>query len=633
MEPIILDDCFDNGLRPSTRMNRDKRFLKEMLNAIPLGRGRGADELVQVTYPISSPSYSADWPFPQILRDDRQVMYLEDDAIYTVTTSSYPYATVARDVFHAYQVVANRHFNDTSAWTTPAGWAIASGVATASGATSNDLSQTGILTNGVVYLITFTMTRSAGSLTPTFGTTAGTTRSADGTYTEEVTANGADFSFNAAGFTGTVDNVSIVKKITLTESGAWHLAAFQDRVTFLTNGAEFISRLPSYPVDGSSRDIFMSTDAELTVQAIAKHKNALVIGGLAGTQLVATNMAALFDHWRKTQEQNILTTEDDTLDTSCLFYSAMSGDENDLPFSVFFGAMGYPDAEAAGLLLPIALGRIETKEMGFFRPRYCGPIRCMKELGDALIVYGRDGICALTRTEAGYVETQLLDQGVPTRTSVAGDDQEHMFVTNQKDIYSLAPSAAPKWMEFAEHIGNLTIGSLVVTFDPGLRYWWFADGATSYCWTGFGLGQSSAVIPSSILRMQDATGVLGTAITASDPQTVRMVSAILSMPNRQTYEASSADIHCLEADSSSWTANMDWRLKNSDSFRRPTAIDSPDRGRTFVKKTGVDMRLVLTAPNYKDQDVKMVHVATGIGKMSITNILNSTDSVLTETYP
>jgi len=110
------------------------------------------------------------------------------------------------------EYVTNGAFAADTNWTKGAGWTIGSGVATATGAISTDLSQT--LTTPIikeeVYVVTYTITRTAGSIQPSLGTVLGTSRNASGTYTETIIAGStSDFKFTTTGFTGTVDNVSI----------------------------------------------------------------------------------------------------------------------------------------------------------------------------------------------------------------------------------------------------------------------------------------------------------------------------------------------------------------------------------------------------------------------------------------
>jgi hypothetical protein len=110
--------------------------------------------------------------------------------------------------------ILNGGFATSADWTTGIGWTISAGVANASVASAS-LSQAQTLVTGQVYRLTYTVTRSAGTVTPRFigGTTVtGTARSTAGTFEEYLTAVSGNntIDFLGAGFTGTIDVISMV---------------------------------------------------------------------------------------------------------------------------------------------------------------------------------------------------------------------------------------------------------------------------------------------------------------------------------------------------------------------------------------------------------------------------------------
>jgi hypothetical protein len=110
------------------------------------------------------------------------------------------------------EYVTNGAFASDTGWTKGTGWTIAAGVATATGAISTALSQTAAITliAGYTYTITYTVTASAGTVTPSIGGTAGTARSTSATFTETIVAGSTQIlAFTGAGFTGTLDNVTV----------------------------------------------------------------------------------------------------------------------------------------------------------------------------------------------------------------------------------------------------------------------------------------------------------------------------------------------------------------------------------------------------------------------------------------
>ncbi len=110
------------------------------------------------------------------------------------------------------QAVTNGAFATDTGWTKGTGWTIGAGVATATGAISTALSQTAAITivASEAYVLTYTVTRSAGGIIPSIGGTAGVERTAAGTYTEVISAGTSQtLAFTGNAFTGTLDNISI----------------------------------------------------------------------------------------------------------------------------------------------------------------------------------------------------------------------------------------------------------------------------------------------------------------------------------------------------------------------------------------------------------------------------------------
>lgn len=105
-------------------------------------------------------------------------------------------------------------FASDTVWTKGTGWSIAAGVATHAAGTGSDLSQTlAGLSTGSYYRLVFDVSgRTAGTVTPSIGGTAGTAISADATAITEtiIDGGGGSVSFTASSdFDGSIDNVSV----------------------------------------------------------------------------------------------------------------------------------------------------------------------------------------------------------------------------------------------------------------------------------------------------------------------------------------------------------------------------------------------------------------------------------------
>ena len=111
-------------------------------------------------------------------------------------------------------LVTNGGFDADTDWTKGANWAIASGVATHTSGAVETLSQDLSLTPGATYHVTFDVVgRTAGDVTVSLGGTAGTTRSTNDTFEEDIVCGSGgspDLVFTpSTAFDGDIDNVVV----------------------------------------------------------------------------------------------------------------------------------------------------------------------------------------------------------------------------------------------------------------------------------------------------------------------------------------------------------------------------------------------------------------------------------------
>lgn len=114
-------------------------------------------------------------------------------------------------------IVTNGAFAADTDWTKGTGWTIAAGVATCSGAqvATSNLTQAPIvaLVAGQSYSVTFTISNySAGNAWAKVGATSGTSRAANGTFTETIVAAISTTTIGIGGdldFAGNIDDLSI----------------------------------------------------------------------------------------------------------------------------------------------------------------------------------------------------------------------------------------------------------------------------------------------------------------------------------------------------------------------------------------------------------------------------------------
>ena len=109
--------------------------------------------------------------------------------------------------------VSLKQVDPNNRWTLGTGWSIEDGkaVAVATDTAGFSITQSNVLTAGVPHEITFTVSeRTAGNVRFRADAVSGTTRSADGTYTEIITPAGHQFAIQGLNsFVGKIDNVTV----------------------------------------------------------------------------------------------------------------------------------------------------------------------------------------------------------------------------------------------------------------------------------------------------------------------------------------------------------------------------------------------------------------------------------------
>lgn len=141
------------------------------------------------------------------------------------------------------EYVGNGGFDDETIWTAGAGWAIGSGVATATTSSAALSQPIATLEAGRAYTVTYTVTRTAGSVAISLGGTAGTARSTNATFSEVITCGvTTTLAITGTGFSGTVDNVKISA---WTLGTGWTIASDKASSDGTQTGASLLVQTPS----------------------------------------------------------------------------------------------------------------------------------------------------------------------------------------------------------------------------------------------------------------------------------------------------------------------------------------------------------------------------------------------------
>lgn len=609
-----FDQHLINGLRPYSDLPVDAPFMQKMRNIMATER-RGK-QLPTFNWPAGFQAQGATFPHAELFYDDRVALASIDDTLYSIDPTAL--TTTAITAYGAEgDVISNGTFTGNAT-----GWTLGSGIAyssnkiafTAASATAKQPKASMAIqwTSGRTYLVTFTVAGYSGSGTLTVGTNTnaaqgGSAVTADGTYTRLVTADShADgLVFTAASsLTCTLDTVSAVGIFTSASGSALQVASFLD-IWFATNGTSFWWKIP-----GSTDNRTLGSTATVC-KGVANWNNRLVLIGVSGTGVASDSFTAAVNKWKKKQKRNVVTSEDDSFDTSWIIIGPPVLGESDVPASGMMALLGYPNETFYyDKYEPIVSKWIEQGLVDFLPMRYTGAGLAAKQQGDDLIVYGAEGVSRVSATEIGPVETKVLDTGIPFNGCYAGDIKEHVFVSKHNEMYFIGergqtfPEAKPMGnglyrLGYAEFLSTLTLTAARMTFDPTERYFWICDSDEAFILSRTGLSNPNGLYPVSVIRTPGYNGLVGSSV-ATGADDVEMQLHPFGQGRREAFEVFWWNMVSTDTASS---ASDRWKVTPIAKLHKHNAMTTftnyaklfDVRGRAEVATTGIEHAPKFTA--------------------------------------
>jgi len=161
---------------------------------------------------------------------------------------------------------------------------------------------------------------------------------------------------------------------------------------------------------------------------------------------------------------------------------------------------------------PRIFEHLKKNELGWMPMPWQGAVHVVKPLGNAVVVYGVDGISALVQTVEPiptFGLKHLLDIGVAGRGAVGGTNREHVFIDEAGYIWKIGVDLVPKRLNYQEFITSMTPASIVVSHDQEDDEYYISDGTYSRILTSKGLGIMDQVVTSIVATEGALLGVKG----------------------------------------------------------------------------------------------------------------------------
>lgn len=400
------------------------------------------------------------------------------------------------------ETLAHGLFDDATPWSLGSGLAIDTGAgtltATAATATASETSgnQSSALVKGQLYRAVVTISSiSGGSVQVLMGSGgAGTSRTAAGTYEEDIICQGSTtFALNFTGATAVVTLVSVKKidELALTAGGGpWQVADFGDTL-FAAKDAVTIVRLPYY---SNFRWVgFTYAVHDLKSPVLVNLGNTLLMSGLDSTTLFdPTGVSAeplrwqdLWAAWIQASPPGVVTHTALAMNPSTVFYFTDSGGDYNVPFIMEMAMLGYPNRLAAKNTLIDSYTDVLLKgENGFLPLPWQKTALAAKALGDGAALYCADGISFLRRNQSGrgMDAIDIKAVGLAQKGAVAGNYQGHCLVDKNGMGWHLGPDLQLTKLNYRYNFLDLLDNSATISssFDEEEMEYYFSNGTVCF---------------------------------------------------------------------------------------------------------------------------------------------------------
>jgi hypothetical protein len=226
-------------------------------------------------------------------------------------------------------------------------------------------------------------------------------------------------------------------------------------------------------------------------------------------------------------------------------------------------------------------------EAGYTMMPFSGAVLRVLPLGDAVIVYGENGIVVLKPAQQYFAMAELLPVGIPSKGAVGGGDRGHVFIDYNGELWKLGPDLKPQKLGYQEYMTLMDASKIMVSYNGGEDEYYVSDGVYGYLLTPWGLCQTYQLVTSIAFVDGQLVGVTG-----SDGVTTRqLVTDVVDFGIRSFKTVTALEFGVYGA--SAVYGAVDWRSNIAGTFTRSTWLTTNPTGFITPIVTANDFRLCI----------------------------------------
>jgi len=392
------------------------------------------------------------------------------------------------------------------------------------------------------------------------------------------------------------------------EEGIWHFVDFGE-VWALVRPNCTIFKGKHRETSGGDADAILgqgSDDAAyVSMRTACDYKDGRAFaGGFDGDHFWGTDWQQIWRTWAA-QQQIGVDFDFTEVGSNWVMWSAPGG--SDLLW-IFYPSYAYnpsgvlatytPQAAPAE---PILFTALREKTIGMMPMPWSGDVEVLKQLGDAVMVYGSNGISALVPVENAttFAVRRIFDHvGVVGRGSVGGNKSVHVFITGpNKELWMIGPDLQPKRLGYSEFLAYESI----ISYDElqGDFYICNDTNGTGILTRSGGFCTVGQKINSVFYSSVELVAAFEN-ITEAETQYAQMKSDVMDMGTRAYKNINLVELGGEWDDASDVTVSIFYRYDTTGAFSETTDIIVSNEGLAVFNVSGVEFYVSVQAEDHTD---------------------------------
>lgn len=411
------------------------------------------------------------------------------------------------------------------------------------------------------------------------------------TSVEEVTESAGPTATRVA--INTFDQTNAAASKNIVAGGVWHFVDLKDAF-YAFNGSCVVFDPGIEKLHGLANKVYVQDT--VSIETGCHHQGRVVFGGFDSSN-IWSNWSSILAAW-DTAETDVTTPRDDVGENYVMWSSIGGGD---FPLWLFYPVNAnytYDLDKSADRILDL----LRRNELGWMPMPFSGKVLRVAPLGKHVIVYGEDGIAAMTaftpnlgyRMPPTYGRASLLPLGVASRGSVAVGKTRHVFLTSQGELYTITPDLQLQRLGYKEYFSPLLSEKHNFFPNESEEEFYLSGQTDQYILTSTGLCKHTQTVTSAYLVEDTLVGPSETI--TDDDGFILTLPFDLERPGRKRITSIDLYGHIV----GQVEVSIEYKRVQGDSFTRLGFQRVNPHGSTRLQATGVEFRIAVRASTYSN---------------------------------